>query len=174
MCLFTCTLFPPNRQLCWFYPFPSLHGNSFLSGQRALALSLVPGGPVARIHCSHCLGLASVSGRELKSRFEPLQPKAAASDSLRAVDYSWSGLPFPPPGDLSDPGIKPAPPASPVLAGGFCATEPPENPVTHYGEQLTSISIAQRYMTDSVGKRLGGFHVLAPVNSVAMNIDVYV
>ena len=28
----------------------------------------------------------------------------------------WSGLPFPPPGDLPDPGIKPA---SPALAGGF-------------------------------------------------------
>ena len=28
----------------------------------------------------------------------------------------WSGLPFPPPGDLPDPGIEPA---SPALAGGF-------------------------------------------------------
>ena len=27
----------------------------------------------------------------------------------------WSGLPFPPPGDLLDPGIKPASPVSPVL-----------------------------------------------------------
>ena len=26
----------------------------------------------------------------------------------------WSGLPFPPPGDLSDPGIQPAPPESPA------------------------------------------------------------
>ena len=31
----------------------------------------------------------------------------------------WSGLPFPAPGDLSDPSIKLA---SPVLAGGFLAT----------------------------------------------------
>ena len=28
----------------------------------------------------------------------------------------WSGLPFPPPGDLPEPGIKPTPPASPGLA----------------------------------------------------------
>ena len=35
----------------------------------------------------------------------------------------WSGLSFPPPGDLPDPGIKPA---SPVLTGGFFTTEPPE------------------------------------------------
>ena len=34
----------------------------------------------------------------------------------------WSGLSFPPPGDLPDPGIEPAPPAS---AGGFSTTEPP-------------------------------------------------
>ena len=34
----------------------------------------------------------------------------------------WSGLPFPPPGDLPNPGIKPM---SPVLAGEFFTTEPP-------------------------------------------------
>ena len=34
---------------------------------------------------------------------------------------SWSGLPFPPPGDLPDPGIKPT---SPALAGRFFTTEP--------------------------------------------------
>ena len=31
----------------------------------------------------------------------------------------WSGLPFPPPGDLPNPGIKPASPVSIALAGGF-------------------------------------------------------
>ena len=30
-----------------------------------------------------------------------------------------SGLPFPPPGDLPDPEVKPAPPVSPALVGGF-------------------------------------------------------
>ena len=33
-----------------------------------------------------------------------------------------SGLPCPPPGDLSDPGIKPAYLRSPALAGGFFTT----------------------------------------------------
>jgi len=28
---------------------------------------------------------------------------------------NWSGLPCPPPGDLPDPGIKPASPAAPAL-----------------------------------------------------------
>ena len=34
----------------------------------------------------------------------------------------WSGLPFPPPGDLPDPGIKPVSLVSPALAGGFFTT----------------------------------------------------
>ena len=39
----------------------------------------------------------------------------------------WSGLPFPPPGDLPDSGIKPA---SSVLAGReFFTAEPPEKPI---------------------------------------------
>ena len=31
----------------------------------------------------------------------------------------WTGLPFPPPGDLPNPRIKPASPVPPALAGGF-------------------------------------------------------
>ena len=34
----------------------------------------------------------------------------------------WSGLPFPPPGNLPDPGIKPSSLRSPALAGGFFTT----------------------------------------------------
>ena len=34
----------------------------------------------------------------------------------------WSGLPFPSPGDLPDPGMEPR---SPTLAGEFFTTEPP-------------------------------------------------
>ena len=37
----------------------------------------------------------------------------------------WSGLPFPSPGDLSDPGIEPSPLMSPELAGGFFINESP-------------------------------------------------
>ena len=40
----------------------------------------------------------------------------------------WSGLPFPSPGDLSDPGIEPVSLAFPALAGGFFSTEPPGKP----------------------------------------------
>ena len=36
-----------------------------------------------------------------------------------------SGLPFPPPGDLPDPGMEPMSPMSPALADGFFTTAPP-------------------------------------------------
>ena len=42
----------------------------------------------------------------------------------------WSGLPFPPAGDLPDSGIEPVSPASPALTGGFIViiftAEPPQ------------------------------------------------
>ena len=44
----------------------------------------------------------------------------------------WNGFPFPPPGDLPDPGInpriEPTSRTSPALAGGFFITEPPGKP----------------------------------------------
>ena len=39
----------------------------------------------------------------------------------------WSGLPFPTPGDLPDPGIEPVSLVFPALAGGFFSTAPPGN-----------------------------------------------
>ena len=38
---------------------------------------------------------------------------------------SWSGLPFPPPGHLPDPGMERVPLASPTLAGRSITTLPP-------------------------------------------------
>ena len=53
-------------------------------------------------------------------------PRPAARQAPLSTGFSehkyWSGLPCPPPGDLSDPRIKPS---SPALAGGFFTTEPP-------------------------------------------------
>ena len=45
-------------------------------------------------------------------------------DVISQQEY-WSGLPFPPPGDLPNPEIKPVSPAFPALAGRFSTTEPP-------------------------------------------------
>ena len=41
----------------------------------------------------------------------------------------WSGLPFPSPGDLPDPGVKPASLVSLALAGEFFTTEPLGKPL---------------------------------------------
>ena len=40
----------------------------------------------------------------------------------------WSGLTFPPAGDLPNPGIEPQSPVSPALSGRFFTTEPPGKP----------------------------------------------
>ena len=47
-------------------------------------------------------------------------PPGSSVDGISQQEY-WSGLPFPSPGDLSNPGIEPA---SPALAGEFFTTEP--------------------------------------------------
>ena len=47
----------------------------------------------------------------------------------------WSGLPFPSPGDLPDPGIKPTSLISPALAGGFFSPRAICNYSTSISEQ---------------------------------------
>ena len=60
-------------------------------------------------------------------------PWTIAHQALLSMEFSrqeyWSGLPFPPAGDLPDPGIELA---SPALAGGFFPTEPPGKPLMEY------------------------------------------
>ena len=55
-----------------------------------------------------------------------------ACQALLFVDFFrqeyWSELPFPTPGDLCNPGIKPPSLASPALAGTFFTTVPPGKP----------------------------------------------
>ena len=41
----------------------------------------------------------------------------------------WNALPFPPPQDLPNPGIKPTSPVSPILACRFFTTQPPGSPL---------------------------------------------
>ena len=57
-------------------------------------------------------------------------PWTIALQAPLSIEFSseecWSGLPFPPPGDLPDPGIKPA---SPALQADSFTTEPPGKPM---------------------------------------------
>ena len=61
-----------------------------------------------------------------KSRLTLVMAWTAACQAPLSMEFSrqeyWSGLPFPSPGDLPDPRIKPA---SSSLAGGSFTTEPP-------------------------------------------------
>ena len=50
--------------------------------------------------------------------------QAPASMQFPSQEY-WSWLPFPPPGDLPNPGIEPASLVSPASAGGFFTTSAP-------------------------------------------------
>ena len=52
-------------------------------------------------------------------------PQTVAPQVPLSRQEHWRGLPFPPPVDLPNPGIKPAFPVSAALAGGFFTTQPP-------------------------------------------------
>ena len=56
-------------------------------------------------------------------------PPGSLSMGFSGQKY-WSWLPFPSPGDLSDPGMEPTPSVTPALAGRFFTIEPPEKPIT--------------------------------------------
>ena len=57
-------------------------------------------------------------------------PQTIVGQASLSVEFSrqeyWSGLPFPTPGDIPDPGIQSV---SPALAGVLFTTEPPGKPL---------------------------------------------
>ena len=63
----------------------------------------------------------SLSRVRLFATLQTVAHHAPLSMRFSRQEY-WSGLPFPPPGDLPDSGIKPMPLMSPALAGGFFTT----------------------------------------------------
>ena len=62
----------------------------------------------------------------------------------------WSELPYTPPGDLSNPGIKPR---SPVLQVDSLPSEPPGKTLSGYGGAQISISTKWLDDTDAPGLR---------------------
>ena len=68
--------------------------------------------------------------------------KAPLSMGLSRQEH-WSGLPFPPPEGLPNPGIEPKSPVSPALAGGFFTTEQQESP----GKPWTCVHVCKSVCT---------------------------
>ena len=65
-----------------------------------------------------------------------------------SLQENWSGMPFPPSGDLPDPGVKPTSPASHALAGGFFTIEPLGKPSRNHN----SLSLSRGLPYSSDGK----------------------
>ena len=81
--------------------------------------------------------------------------QAPLSMGFSKKDY-WSGLPFPPPGDLPHSGIKPA---SPVSAGGFFTTEPTGKPLIRYSVQFSSVAQLCPTLCDPMNRSTPGLPV---------------
>ena len=79
-----------------------------------------------------------------------LKRLSSSSSSCDPMDYSLPGssvhgifhpkycseLPLPPPGDLTDAGIKHTSPVSPALAGGLFTTTPPGKPLSVFSASI--------------------------------------
>ena len=67
-----------------------------------------------------------------------------------------SGLPFPAPGDLSDPRIEPV---SPTLAGRFFTAEPPGKPIPNASSVQLSCSVMSRSVVSPMDSSMPGLPV---------------
>ena len=61
----------------------------------------------------------------------------------------WSGVPFPSPGDLSNPGIEPASLVSPALASGFFTTEPPGKPPSSCHLKTNNLAVVNKKLSNN-------------------------
>ena len=81
---------------------------------------------MAVIYMALCVHAQSLSHVQLFLT-EPAGHQAPLCMQFSRQAY-WNGLPFLPPGDLPDSGIKPVSPASPALTGRLFTTEPSVGP----------------------------------------------
>ena len=76
---------------------------------------------------------------------------------LQSMGFSrqehWSGLPFPSPGDLPDPGIEPR---SPTLQADALPSEPPEKPLSEGGSENYICLVFKKYCDYLGMMRLSG------------------
>ena len=90
--------------------------------------------------CVLCVYVLALSCLTL---YDPMD-QAPQSMGFFRQEY-WSGLPFPPPGDLPNPGIEPA---SPALTGRFFTTEPPGKHPMWFG--FGQMNLVQRNLSTAL------------------------
>ena len=84
---------------------------------------------VTTSYSAYTVGAWVVSHVQLLMSLWMVAHQVSPSMGFSRQEY-WSGLPFSPPGDLPNPGIKLMSPESPALSAGFSTTEPPgKNPL---------------------------------------------
>ena len=81
----------------------------------------------------HCEAIVCISVLVIQSCLILCDPWTVAHQAPLSMEFSrrgycWSGLPFPSPGDLPNPGIKLASPVSPALQADSLLSEPPGEP----------------------------------------------
>ena len=121
----------PTRLLCpWDFPGKNTGvGCHFLLQEIFPTQGLNPG----LLHCRQTLyHLSHQGGIVIKLCRTLVTPWTVARQAPRSMGFSrqkyWSGLLFPSPGDLPNPGIVPVFPQASALAGRFFTTEPPGKP----------------------------------------------
>ena len=97
--------------------YPSAQGTSLKRYEEELDRS--------KFHLLNCYCCCSLITKSCLILCNPTDGNPPLSMGFSRREY-WSGLPFPSPGDLSDPGTEPT---SPELAGRFFTTEPPGKPI---------------------------------------------
>ena len=73
--------------------------------------------------CVHACSVASAVSNSLRRYGLYVAHQAPLSMGFSRQEY-WSGLPYPPPGDLPNPGTEPMSPASPAVQADSLPTEP--------------------------------------------------
>ena len=86
-------------------------------------------------YVKHCMQVKSLSRVRLFATPWTVAHQAPQSMGFSRQEY-WSGLPFPSPGDLPDPGIEPR---SPALQVDALTSEPPGKPKTLYSYCLIKL-----------------------------------
>ena len=78
----------------------------------------------------------------------------ASCQALLSMGFSrqeWNKLPFPPPGDLPDPGIEPTSPVSPALAGFFTTSYPGKDihPISLHFQSIPNCSYSSGHQSNA-------------------------